>query len=210
MLFRMARRPASVAARDQKLIRIVDAAFADAAQRAGGWLACRLGCTQCCIGPFPINQLDVLRLRQGLAEMEAREPERAARIRQRAGDAVAKLAPDFPGNPATGILDESEEAAIRFATFADDEPCPVLDPATGACELYESRPMTCRVFGPPLRSDDGLGACELCFEGAADDQIAACELISDPDDTESPLVKEAERRTGVTGNTIVAFGLAAR
>ena len=69
---------------DQKLIQIVDAALADATRRSGKWLVCRLGCTQCCIGVFAINQLDARRLRLGLAKLALREPERAARIRERA------------------------------------------------------------------------------------------------------------------------------
>ena len=196
------------ASRDQKLIQIVDAALADVTRRSGAWLACRPGCTQCCIGPFPINQLDADRLRRGLADLETRDPSRAARVRERARDAVVHLSPEFPGDPASGVLDEGDEADQRFANFANDEPCPVLDPETGYCELYESRPMTCRVFGPPVRSEDGLGVCELCFQGASDKEIAACEMKPDPDDLESSLLRELERRTGTHGNTIIAFCLA--
>ena len=76
------------------------------------------------------------------------------------------------------------------------------------CELYESRPMTCRVFGPPVRSEDGLGVCELCFRGASDEKIAACEMKPDPDDQESALLEKIETSTGVRGNTIIAFCLA--
>src|SRR5258708_2886343 len=57
-------------AADGALIQIVDAALADAARRSGEWLVCRPGCTQCCVGVFAINQLDAVRLRQGLAELE--------------------------------------------------------------------------------------------------------------------------------------------
>src|SRR5580700_10706276 len=135
--------------KDQELIQIADSALAEAAHRSGEWLVCRPGCTQCCIGAFPINQLDALRLRRGLADLASGAPERAGRIRERAREAVARLSPDFPGDPVTGLLDEGDEAAERFADFANDEPCPALDPETGLCELYESRPMTCRVFGPP-------------------------------------------------------------
>ena len=42
--------------------------------------------------------------------------------------------------------------------------------------------MTCRVFGPPVRSEDGLGVCELCFHGASEKEIAACEMSPDPND----------------------------
>jgi Fe-S-cluster containining protein len=194
--------------RDQKLIQIVDSALADVARRSGEWLVCRPGCTQCCIGAFSINQLDAFRLRRGLDDLEKRDPERAARVRLRARESVARLSSEYPGDPVSGVLDEGEEAERKFADFANDEPCPVLDPETGYCELYESRPMTCRVFGPPVRSEDGLGVCELCFQGASDKEIAGCEMKPDPDDLEPRLLQELEKSTGKRGNTIIAFCLA--
>lgn len=193
---------------DRKLIQIVDAALAETARKSGEWLVCRPGCTQCCIGVFAINQLDAARLRRGLAMLESRDPARAAAIRQRARDSVTRLAQDFPGDRTSGILDEDEESRLRFEDFANDEPCPVLDPQTGLCELYESRPMTCRVFGPPVRSEQGLGVCELCFHGATEEEIASCEMIPDPHDLESQLVDKIEKDSGQRGNTIIAFCLA--
>jgi len=189
-------------------VQIVDSALADAAHKGGKWLACRPGCTQCCIGVFPINQLDAVRLREGLVGLSERAPERADRVRQRAREAVLRLSEEFPGDPISGLLDEGEEAEQSFAEFANDELCPALDPVTGLCELYEARPMTCRVFGPPVRSEDGLGVCELCFQGAGDKEIAACEMNADPEDLESTLVEELEKTTGARGQTIVAFCLA--
>ncbi len=66
---------------------------------------------------------------------------------------------------------------------------------------------TCRTFGPPVRSEEGLGVCELCFQDATDEQIAACEMEVDPDDLESELLDELEDTTGVRGRTIIAFAL---
>lgn len=194
--------------KDEGLIQIVDSSLSETARRSGKWLVCRPGCTQCCIGAFPINQLDALRLRRGLADLELRAPERAEGILRRARESVARLSGDFPGDPVSGILDEGVEAVERFSDFANDEPCPALDPETGNCELYESRPLTCRVFGPPVRSEDGLGVCELCYHGASDEEIAACEMKPDPDDLESALLKTVEDSTGTRGNTIIAFCLA--
>lgn len=190
---------------DRKLIQIVDAALADASRRAGEWLACRPGCTQCCVGVFAIHQLDALRLRQGLTDLESADPQRARRIRERARASVERLSADFPGNVKTGVLDEGREAEQRFEEFANDEPCPVLDPETGLCDLYEARPMTCRTFGPPVQSDGGLGVCELCFQGATDEQIAACEMVADPEDLESKLLVKLEKAGGLRGRTVVAF-----
>jgi Fe-S-cluster containining protein len=166
---------------DAALIRIVDAALAEAARQSGPWLVCRPGCTQCCLGPFPINQLDAYRLRQGLSALDGSDPERAARVRERA----------------------------RAYAGTDDEPCAALDPATGHCDLYTARPLTCRTFGPPVRcGSDAVGVCELCFSGATDDEIAACEVEIDPDGLESELLADREATTGVQEMTTVALALA--
>jgi Fe-S-cluster containining protein len=171
---------------DHALIQIVDAALAEAARRSGSWLLCRPGCAQCCLGEFPITQLDAARLRRGLAELQIREPERAARVGQRVRAAVASLSP-----------------------MADGEPCAALDPETGTCDLYAARPITCRAFGPPVRCESGdLGVCELCFEGASEAEIAACEVEFDPQGLELALLRELEETAGVHGETTVALALA--
>jgi len=190
---------------DQQLVQIVDAALADATRRSGPWLVCKPGCSQCCVGVFAISQLDAARLRHGLEELERSDPKRAARVKQRVAASRKRLSRDFPGDPVTGILDESDEAQERFEAFANQVPCPVLDPRTGTCDLYESRPLTCRAFGPPVRSDGGLGVCELCFHGATTEQIAACEMAVDPGNLEAKLLKALEKRTGAHGETIVAM-----
>ena len=186
---------------DRELIQIVDAAMAEAARLSGAWVVCRPGCAECCLGPFPITQLDAWRLREGLAQLERRDPERAARVRRRSRESVARMA-DFPGDLTTGILDEDEEAEERFAALPDEEYCPVLDPESLTCDLYEARPMTCRIFGPAVRSGgDVLGVCELNYRGATDEQIAACQVQVDPAGLEDALL-EGERQ-----QTIVAFAL---
>jgi Fe-S-cluster containining protein len=193
-------------ARDPQLVQIVDAAVADAARRSGSFLRCAPGCTQCCIGVFPISQLDAARLREGLSLLDSTDPERASALRFRARQSVARLAPGFPGDPQSGLLDEHR--AADFEDFANDEPCPALDPSTGLCDLYAARPITCRTFGPPLPTEDGLGVCELCFHGANPEQIAACEVHLDTDSLESSLTAEAEHTTGSSGSTLVAWALA--
>ena len=166
---------------DIELIQITDAALADAARRSGPHLVCRPGCTPCCHGVFAISSLDAARLQAGLATLQQTDAARARRIQQRTAAVIEKLAPDFPGDPTTGHLATNPASQERFEDFANDEPCPVLDPTTGTCDLYAHRPMTCRVFGPPIRSDDGLGICELCFQDASQAEIEAAEMhMPDP------------------------------
>jgi Fe-S-cluster containining protein len=200
---RSIRRPSG----DKRLVQIVDSALADTATRSGPWLSCRIGCTQCCVGVFAINQLDAVRLQDGLGRLAKADPERAARVRERVRQSALRLKDEFPGDYSSGWISEDEEAQTAFAEFADDEICPVLDPRTGVCDLYEHRPMTCRVFGPPVRSEGGLGICELCFVGATDEEIAACEMKPDPENLESKLLTKLEKASGHGRRTIVAMCL---
>ena len=195
---------------DQKLIQIVDAALADTKRRSQGWLVCRKGCTQCCIGVFAINQLDAARLRKGMTELASTNPALADAVRIRARESVARLSGEFPGDPATGLLGTTKKERQRFESFANEELCPALDPVEGTCDLYESRPMTCRTFGPPVRAEGGgLGVCELCYQGCSEKEIAECEMIPDPDGLESRLLRDVEKSTGTRGDTLVAFVLVA-
>lgn len=192
--------------RDGELLHILDNWLERANQRGGEHIACRPGCAQCCIGAFAIDRLDAVRLQQGLNQLAEQDLERAQRILQRAAESLERIAEFFPGDVETGILDETPEAEEIFEEFANDEPCPALDPTTLTCDLYTHRPMTCRVYGPPVRSEGGLGVCELCFTKASPEEIAAAEVPLDGDAIESALNDELERAAG-GGTTIVAFAL---
>jgi Fe-S-cluster containining protein len=190
------------------LIQIVVAAMADATARSGEWLKCRPGCSQCCVGVFPIRWQDADRLRDGLVALGEADPDRAARVRARVASALQRLDPWFPGDVATGVLGESYEEAILFEEFANDEPCPALDLDHGTCDLYEHRPVLCRTFGPPMRTEEGnLATCELCYIDASTEEIERCEL-----DPAIPALEEAsnaayETATGRRGETLVAYAL---
>ena len=169
-------------ARDAELVQIVDRALADAAARAqkadgSSSLACQPGCTPCCHGVFRISALDAARLRDSLQALEETDAPRAAAIRLRAQGLADALRPVYPGDPGTGILSPEDEAWEVFADLPEaDAPCPALDPVSGRCDLYTGRPLTCRLFGPPVQNETGIGICELCYVGASEGEILAGEM----------------------------------
>ncbi len=146
--------------------------------------------------------------RRSLTLLEQTDPEKAARIKRRVADSLTRLDPWFPGDLTTGILNEDYEAAILFEEFANDEPCPVLDLEHGTCDLYEHRPILCRTFGPPMRTEeDNLATCELCYIHATTEEIAACEL-----DPTIPALEAASNEAfnaahNLHGETLIAYAL---
>jgi Fe-S-cluster containining protein len=190
-------------------VQIVDAALANAALRArrsdgGSWLACRVGCTSCCHGVFRISALDAERLRTALRGLEQEDRSRSEAIQTRAQNLVNNLRPAFPGDPCTGTLDPEEGST--WDAFADlpeaDEPCPVLDPVTGRCELYAGRPLTCRIFGPPVENEAGIGICELCYVGASKAEVLEGEMYLEHHALEEELNHELS-----SGETTIAWAL---
>lgn len=187
------------------LFPILDAALADTTARSGDWLACKPGCHQCCVGVFAISQMDAQTLRDALA---LADPATAERIHVRVAASRERLTPDFPGDASTGLLFTQEGHEEAFAEFANDEPCPILDPSTGTCDLYAARPVQCRTFGPPVRDeDDHLTVCELCFIDAPEEEVARCEMDQSWRPLEERLIAESEAAASLSGPTLIAFAM---
>ena len=124
-----------------------------------GEVPCRLGCTSCCIGPFPITLLDVHTLQEGLAALP---PDDRHRIEQRAIEHTAAMEAAFPQLTHTDLLDTwSDQEIDRLVTEFHDRPCPALE-TDGRCGVYDHRPLVCRSMGIPIENR-GLthGACEV-------------------------------------------------
>lgn len=197
--------------RDARLIAEVDAALAEAARRAGTWLACRPGCIECCLGPFPISMLDAWRLREGLALLHRTDPARAAAVLTRAARAKAVLSHGFPGDSATGLLADSAQEDDSYFNRHGNVPCPLLDPVTLGCDLYAWRPLSCRTFGPPVTiGGEDLAPCHLCFVGAPASEIERCRVCPDPEAIEDELLEAIERAGAPRGQTLVAHALLQR
>lgn len=142
-----------------------------------------------------------------MEQLIATDLERAQAVAARAAAYREQYGAAFPGDPVSGILAATPEAEAAFEDFANHEPCPALDPASGRCDLYEARPMTCRTFGPPVRhaseEGEGFAVCELCFTEARPEEIEAAEM-------KPPLAEEqvllAHFSPG-SGETVVAWCL---
>jgi Fe-S-cluster containining protein len=86
--------------------------------------------------------------------------------------------------------------------------CPALDPDGRTCDLYAARPHTCRVFGPPVATEEGYGVCELCFTRATVEEVATAALAPQAAEACQALDKLASDLGVPPGETIVAFLLA--
>jgi len=182
-------------------LQLIDHAFAEARRRAGDWIECRSGCSDCCYCPFAITAADARRLRHGLHELQTRDPGAADAIRNSATALWRRMEVDFPGDHATGSLTPSETWRDWFLDRHSGVACPVLDEATGSCRLYEHRPAACRLYGPLFQIGGHVTApCPKNYRGATPADFEACRVTLDAACFQEPAT-EAE--------TVIAFACAA-
>jgi len=82
--------------------------------------------------------------------------------------------PRGAGGPARGGAG-GHRGAPAETPDAGPVPCPLLDPARGACLVYEARPIACRTYGYYTERDGGLHCSlvtrELEARGTADEVV---------------------------------------
>ena len=199
----------SLDAADRRLLAAADEVWQTAVARAGRWCVCRVGCSDCCHGPFPITQLDAHRLRRSLDELRRTDPAAAAAIVDRARHVMAQMASSRFDDVATGTRADDRAVQERYGASLGAVPCPALHPETDACELYAGRPMACRTYGPPtVTGAQRRHPCRLWFDGARPEDVERCRVRFGGEEAESELVDRAEGSGQRCEPTIIAAVLA--
>lgn len=122
-------------------------------------LPCTQGCSDCCVGLFPVTILDRWEIQRGLRSLA---DEHRKRIERTAAEQIAVLMIAAPQLRTNRFIDQWTEKDIdRVSEQFQTWPCPALE-VDGTCGLYEFRPLACRSMGVP--QDDGVlvnGACAV-------------------------------------------------
>ena len=200
---------AALAEADAAFLRTVDGILAAGRERAGDAVVCRIGCTECCTGLFDITALDAFRLRRGVAALAESNRDAAAAVVGRARRQWREVSKVFPGDRERGVLAGDEAAREAFFARYAALPCPVLDPLTGGCLLYSSRPLSCRSFGLPIRCGaELLPPCRLNLVGVPGERLAVLAVDPDPSCREAELLEKLAALGEGCGDTVVAAALA--
>lgn len=124
-----------------------------------GNLPCQQGCSQCCVGLFPVTILDRQEIQRGLRTLSDTHRNRIERTAAEQATALTVAAPRLN---TSRFIDRWPEGDVdRIIERFDTWPCPALE-QDGTCGLYEFRPLVCRSMGVP--QDDGVcvnGACAV-------------------------------------------------
>lgn len=138
--------------RYRMLLAEVDQWFERCLQEHGERISCHNGCSSCCRGLFDITLLDALYLKSGFDTLP---PEVQCAIREKSTTRLNQLNATYPDFASPWLLNSlPEEEWEQIMPEDDDAPCVLLS-AEGACLVYDTRPMTCRLNGIPLVDSSG-------------------------------------------------------
>lgn len=137
----------AIFARYETLRAEADALFSHVSSRYADCVSCHPGCSDCCHALFDLSLVEAMYLNAAFQKAFPHGLERS-KILERASVSDRKLArtkralyeAEKKGESAEKIMERA--SALRMA-------CPLLD-ENNRCQLYEHRPITCRLYGVPL------------------------------------------------------------
>lgn len=127
------------------LIDKADQAFAKIKDASGGRISCEKGCSDCCHALFDLSLVEAITLNHRFNQVfEGMERSNILAAADKADREVYKLKKTAfkmseEGRPVEEILETIAKARVRCPLLSDQD----------ACLLYESRPLTCRLYGAP-------------------------------------------------------------
>ena len=141
----------------RSLVDQVDAVFKQVQEEFGECVACKVGCSDCCHALFDLTLIEAMFIKSQFDKVIPKEDRQ--KIIERANVADRKVymlkreasKAHEEGKSETAILEEMAEQRIR---------CPLLDDGE-KCELYASRPITCRLYGIPTVIGGRAHTCGL-------------------------------------------------
>lgn len=143
--------------RYRELLNEVDTWFARCSLVAGEQISCQRGCSACCRGLFDITLLDACLLQDGFKRLS---PAIKRSVRTSARQKILEVQQHWSDFSAPWLMNSYPEEEWDLVMPEEDEtPCPLLG-TDGLCQVYDSRPMTCRLNGIPLVDTSG----EILFD----------------------------------------------
>ena len=141
----------------EDLVAQVEAAFNRVKSEHETAVKCKVGCSDCCYAIFDLSLIEAIYINTKFKQ--AYDDQKRNELLEKANKAdreIMKLKRDAhkqlkDGKNESLILHEMAEKRVRCPMLNDDD----------RCDLYESRPITCRLYGIPLEIGGQSRSCRL-------------------------------------------------
>ncbi len=129
----------------EKIVDLVDSAFERVKKQNGDLVKCKSGCSDCCHALFDLTLVEAIYINHHFLELF--KDQKREEIIERANSADRKIY-KIKRQAYKEIEKGQNEVKILADIGAERVRCPLLN-KEDRCELYQYRPITCRVYGIP-------------------------------------------------------------
>ncbi len=141
----------------EELARAADAVFDRVKSQHPDCVRCEAECADCCHALFDLTLIEALYLNHRFNErFDGKERERLLQGANKADRIVAKRKREA----YRSVQEGEEETAVLEALGRDRVRCPLLNDQN-LCDLYDHRPITCRLYGIPASVGGKGRSCSL-------------------------------------------------
>jgi Fe-S-cluster containining protein len=129
----------------KKIVEAADKVFEQIKKEHAGCVKCQIECSDCCHALFDIGLVEALYISQKFREkFNGAELDRLLERANKADRKIYKLKKE-----AYKDLKEGKDEAVIIEKMAEERVrCPMLN-GLDQCDIYEFRPITCRLYGVP-------------------------------------------------------------
>ena len=139
------------------LVDQVDAVFEKVQQEYSECVVCEVGCADCCHALFDLTLIEAMFIKSQFDKLIPKESREE--IIERANEADRKVY-KLKRSASKAFQEGKSERAILEDMALQRVRCPLLD-GDDKCELYQSRPITCRLYGIPTVIGDKAHTCGM-------------------------------------------------
>ena len=139
------------------LVDQVDAVFEKVQQEYSECVVCKVGCADCCHALFDLTLIEAMFIKSQFDKLIPKESREE--IIKRANEADRKVY-KLKRSASKAFQEGKSEREILEDMALQRVRCPLLD-GDDKCELYQSRPITCRLYGIPTVIGDKAHTCGM-------------------------------------------------
>ena len=139
----------------QALVKQVDAVFEKVQEEFSECVVCEVGCADCCHALFDLTLIEAMFIKRQFDKMIP--DERRDELIEKANVADRKVY-KLKRAASKALLEGKSETEILENMALQKIRCPLLD-KNDKCEMYESRPITCRLYGIPTEIGGRAHTC---------------------------------------------------
>jgi Fe-S-cluster containining protein len=143
----------------EMVVQRVESAFEQVKTEYTECVTCKLGCSDCCHALFDLSLIEAMYIKAKFDQKFSSDPKKREQLLEKANQADREIY-RIKRNAYKDHQNGKSESEVLAGIAGERVRCPLLN-EDNQCDLYDSRPITCRLYGIPTEIGGKAHTCGL-------------------------------------------------